>query len=202
MTDNAMKIFVVGVVAFVVTSLGSMDINSVTGALAPSEAKADVILTYTGMPFLRGNMPGSVNAVLDFSDSTLPVGFTGFLRSFDATNWDFKASGYENTPANSYLNLSANIILFNNGNITDYVFDVYPKQDTGAFIAISTDGDQIQLVYQSTWLLQYGHNVDQNSLGTWTITRTSETVPEPCTILLFGFGLAGVAALRKKIRAA
>jgi len=37
------------------------------------------------------------------------------------------------------------------------------------------------------------------SPGTWTVEPDSSTVPEPCTMLLLGSGLVGIAVFRKRI---
>lgn len=41
---------------------------------------------------------------------------------------------------------------------------------------------------------------DGNDLIAWSISGTTETVPEPSTMLLLGLGLLGVATVRRKIK--
>jgi hypothetical protein len=182
--------------------------------LAAVPVMADVTYNYTGNAFTTGATGGYATPVIpslgtnitisvDFG-SAITGNFTGEL------GWNNIVS-LTVTSANSSPVVTSNAIpdncafylvdgvmvswVYQTGT-SGYILSTYGGLETGGGLGKGQDAIWNYNVYPATV------NYNSNSLGTWTKAGSPSAAPIPGTVWLLGSGLAGLAAFRRKFRAA
>jgi hypothetical protein len=171
-------------------------------AEAPAQA---VTYDYTGNPYTTVNdstLGDYITATVTF-DSTVGSDYTGVVYNLHYVSWSISSGSYTITSTSPNIGLSGvSDFSFQNGKIDGWEMAA-DQYMAGVDITIGTDkaaigfGDRDQIYNINENLF----NAESGNPGTWTLETPPGAVPEPCTMLLLGSGLASLAAFRKKFRA-
>jgi hypothetical protein len=176
--------------SFISGTAGSLDFNFNPGPSATQSASLQV-LNFTsngalaGVPSLTGDVNGSLPATLTFDNGTA---FNDYFEEFTyGTKISFALSLYG--PA-----LSAPDGVSTSGSV--FAFSMF--SDAAGTIPVLTSDTTDGFAFTVDVNLDGTTTVTNYSAQTTVLKATASPVPEPCTMLFFGSGLAGLIGLRGK----
>lgn len=170
-----------------------------TVLLAASSASASVILTYTGQDFthVMGSYTTSdhLTGTIDLSS---PLGDNLNFAAVTPTSFSFSDGQQTLTQADTFTTEMFEFSTDSSGTITGWLVDL----EVGPNHGILTAGFESALTFPTVDAGLLNSDNGGGNLGDpgcWEgQTCVATTVPEPLTLSLFGAGLAGVVAMRRR----
>lgn len=162
--------------------------------LYTTDFKVDVYMDYSP-DFITGGGPGArtgIDTYTNVTDGTKVLSLVG--HTIHGVDGDYEAEEDGNPVTGAF---------------TGSLFLDVVEGDEGGIWAANYDTDQYEVVHPdgstSTWAdvaLSFSTQADPGQPPVWTIRGTGEAqadvVPEPATLMLFGFGLLGLAGLGRR----
>jgi hypothetical protein len=165
--------------------------------LVGSPVHASLIYDYTGNAFTEGTFTGNnVTATMVLDEAFVPPHYTGLVGLGSGIE-SLSLTALGQTLTDNTASLGYVLVAIEDGQIFGWLIELGGGNPAFSIATGFVSGSG----YDQYLLTTSGEGGVVYTPGTWTL-RGSSSVPEPCAAMLLISGLAGLAAVRKRIRVA